>query len=114
MRRNQRAAEEDEYVFVKAGLFNFTHLSQLSQRHILSDSGYIRIMDLLARESEKLALLQETILLLPNSLTVKEFPDRLTSLRATHHLELCPICGAQFAGERHSGSIWLEPFGGGG
>ena len=46
-------------------------------------------MDLLARESEKLALLQETILLLPNSLTVKEFPDRLTSLRATHHLELC-------------------------
>ena len=46
-------------------------------------------MDLLARESEKLALLQETILLLPNSLTVKEFPARLTSLRATHHLELC-------------------------
>ena len=88
MRRNQGAAE-DEYVFRQSWLVQFTHLSQLSQRHILSDSGYIRIMDLLARESEKLALLQETILLLPNSLTVKEFPDRLTSLWATHLLELC-------------------------
>ena len=87
MRRNQGAAE-DEYVFRQSWLVQFTHLSQLSQRHILSDSGYIR-MDLLARESEKLALLQETILLLPNSLTVKEFPDRLTSLWATHLLELC-------------------------
>lgn len=46
-------------------------------------------MDLLARESEKLALLQASILLLPNSLTVKEFPSLATSLRATHHLELC-------------------------
>jgi len=45
-------------------------------------------MDLLTRESEKLALLQESILLLPNSLAVKEFPDPPTSLRATHKLEL--------------------------
>jgi len=47
------------------------------------------MMDLLARESEKLALLQTSILLLPNSLSVKEFPNRPTSLRATHQLELC-------------------------
>ena len=47
------------------------------------------MMDLLARESEKLALLQASILLLPNSLAVKEFPSLATSLRATHHLELC-------------------------
>ena len=45
-------------------------------------------MDLIARESEKLALLQSSILLLPNSLTIKEFPDPPTSLRATHQLEL--------------------------
>ena len=47
------------------------------------------MMDMVARESEKLALLQASILLLPNSLTVKEFPSLATSLRATHHLELC-------------------------
>ena len=47
------------------------------------------MMDLLARESEKLALLQASILLLPNSLTVKELPNHPTSPRATHHLELC-------------------------
>jgi len=45
-------------------------------------------MDLIARESEKLALLQSSILLLPNSLTIKEFPNPSTSLRATHQLEL--------------------------
>ena len=44
------------------------------------------MMDLLARESEKLALLQTSILLLPNSLSVKEFPNRPTSLRATQLL----------------------------
>ena len=46
------------------------------------------VMDLLTRESETLALLQESILLLPNSLAVKEIPDPPTSLRATHKLEL--------------------------
>ena len=46
-------------------------------------------MDLLTRESEKLALLQERILLLPNSLAVKAVPDQAqTSLQATHKLEL--------------------------
>ena len=47
------------------------------------------MMDLLVRETAKLALLQTRILLLPNSLSVKEFPNRPTSLRATHQLELC-------------------------
>ena len=46
------------------------------------------MMNLLARESEKLALLQESILLLPNSLIVKELPDPPISLRATPQLEL--------------------------
>ena len=49
-------------------------------------------MDLVTRESEKLALLQANILLLPNSLSFKEFPapgsDPIASLRATHRLEL--------------------------
>ena len=46
-------------------------------------------MDLLTRESEKLALLQERILLLPNSLAVKAVPDQAqTSLQATLKLEL--------------------------
>ena len=45
-------------------------------------------MNLLARESEKLALLQESIMLLPNSLIVKELPDPPKSLRATPQLEL--------------------------
>ena len=39
-------------------------------------------------ESEKLALLQADILLLPNSLTIKEIPNPSASLRATHQLEL--------------------------
>ena len=49
-------------------------------------------MDIITRESEKLALLQANILLLPNSLSLKEFPaagsDTVASLRATHRLEL--------------------------
>ena len=45
-------------------------------------------MDVLARESEKLALLQANILLLPGSLNFKEFPSSPTSLGATHQLEL--------------------------
>ena len=45
-------------------------------------------MNLLDRESAKLTLLQESILLLPNSLTVKDFPDPPISLRATPQLEL--------------------------
>ena len=49
-------------------------------------------MDLVTRESEKLALLQANILLLPNSLSFKEFPapgsDPIASVRATHRLEL--------------------------
>ena len=39
-------------------------------------------------EPEKLALLQADILLLPNSLTIKEIPNPSASLRATHQLEL--------------------------
>ena len=46
------------------------------------------MMNLLDRESAKLTLLQESILLLPNSLTVKDFPDPPISLRATPQLEL--------------------------
>ena len=45
-------------------------------------------MDLVSRESEKLALLQADILLLPNSLSVKEIPNPATSVRATHRLEM--------------------------
>ena len=49
-------------------------------------------MDLVTRESEKLALLQANILLLPNSLSFKEFPapgsEPSASLRATHRLEI--------------------------
>ena len=39
-------------------------------------------------EPEKLALLQADILLLPNSLIIKETPNPSASLRATHQLEL--------------------------
>ena len=53
--------------------------------HLADQIKTAKVMDLLARESEKLALLRESITLLPNSLTVKESP---TSLRATPQLEL--------------------------
>ena len=45
-------------------------------------------MNLLARETQKLALLQENVLLLPNSLSLKDFPDPPISLRATPQVEL--------------------------
>ena len=45
-------------------------------------------MDLVSRETQKLALLQADILLLPNSLSVKEIPNPATSVRATHRLEM--------------------------
>ena len=46
-------------------------------------------MDILTRDSQKLALLKEDIMLLPNSLKVQDFlPDPPLSMRATHQLEL--------------------------
>ena len=46
-------------------------------------------MDILTRDSQKLALQKENIMLLPNSLKVQDFlPDPPLSMRATHQLEL--------------------------
>ena len=57
--------------------------------HLPDTITRVEAMDILTRDSQKLALLKEDIMLLPNSLKVQDFlPDPPLSMRATHQLEL--------------------------